>query len=248
VPIGICGHEVDAAILDTDGVVTDTASVHFAAWKDVFDEALRERADGRDVAGFTRSEYLRYVDGVSRYDGVRRWLDARGIALATGNPADPPGRQTACGLGNAKNERFLERLRRDGAPRYESTVALIDWLRAADVPVAVISASRNAGEVLAAAGVDDLFTVRVDGLEMERLDLPGKPEPDIFLEAARRLQVPPEATMVVEDALSGVDAARRGGFGLIVGVDRADQGDELLARGADLVVDDLAELLPREAP
>jgi alpha,alpha-trehalase len=242
------GHEVDAAILDTDGVVTDTASVHFAAWKDVFDSALRALATAADPAPFTRTEYLRYVDGVPRYEGVRRWLDARGIELDQGDPADPAGRDTVCGWGNAKNDQFLQRLRRDGAPRYEGTVALVDWLREAGVPVAVISASRNAAEVLAAAGVEDLFATRVDGIEAERLQLSGKPAPDVFLEAARRLDVTPERSMVVEDALQGVEAARRGGFGLVVGVDRGDQRQALLAHGADLVVDDLAELLPTEAP
>jgi alpha,alpha-trehalase len=248
VSVEIRGRRVDAAILDTDGVVTDTASVHFAAWKDVFDEAIAGWQTVEHRTPFTRREYLRHVDGIPRYEGVARWLAARGVELPRGAPTDPPGQDTVCALGNAKNARFLERLRRDGAPRYDSTVAFVTWLRDAGLPVAVISASRNAREVLAAAGVDELFLARVDGVEAARLGLAGKPEPDVFLEAARRLQAPVERTMVVEDALLGVEAARRGGFGLVVGVDRAEQRETLLERGADLVVDDLAELLPTEAP
>jgi HAD superfamily hydrolase (TIGR01509 family) len=244
VPVVIRGHRIGAAIFDTDGVVTDTASVHFGAWKDVFDEALHAWAPDGRPAPFTRREYLAHVDGVPRYDGVERWLGSRDIELPHGSPADPPGLGTVCALGNAKNERFLERLRRDGVPPYESTVAFVTWLRDAGVPLAVISASRNAAEVLAAAGVDGLFLTRVDGEEAARLDLAGKPEPDVFLEAARRLGVPAGDSMVVEDALLGVEAARRGGFGLVVGVDRAGQRRGLLDQGADLVVDDLAELLP----
>ena len=239
---------IDAAVLDTDGVVTDTASVHFGAWKDVFDEALEAWADGTEITPFSRAEYLRHVDGVGRYDGVARWLASRGLDLPYGDPEDPPGRATVCALGNTKNDRFLERLRRDGAPRYEGTVALLRWLADADVARAVISASRNAAEVLAAAEVDHLFSVRVDGVEAARLGLAGKPAPDVFRLAAERLGVAPDRTMVVEDALQGVEAARRGGFGLVVGVDRAEQRDDLLAAGADVVVDDLAELLPTEAP
>jgi HAD superfamily hydrolase (TIGR01509 family) len=244
VSVVIRGRGIDAAIFDTDGVVTDTASVHFAAWKDVFDEALRSLVSGPEPAPFTRREYLAHVDGVARYEGVARWLASRGIDLPHGSPDDPPGRDTVCGLGNAKNERFLERLRRDGVPPYESTVAFVTWLRDEGVPTAVISASRNAAEVLTAAGADRLFLTRVDGVEAARLDLAGKPEPDVFVEAARRLRVPAARTMVVEDALLGVEAARRGGFGLVVGVDRAEQRGALLDRGADVVVDDLAELLP----
>jgi alpha,alpha-trehalase len=244
VSVVIRGRTIGAAIFDTDGVVTDTASVHFAAWKDVFDEALRSLAGSPEPAPFTRREYLAHVDGVARYEGVARWLESRGIDLPQGSPDDPPGRDTVCALGNAKNDRFLERLRRDGVPPYESTVAFVAWLRDEGVPAAVISASRNAAEVLAAAGADELFLTRVDGVEAARLELAGKPEPDVFVEAAARLGVPAERTMVVEDALLGVEAARRGNFGLVVGVDRAGQRESLLDRGADVVVDDLAELLP----
>lgn len=242
------GHRIVAAILDTDGVVTDTASVHYEAWKQVFDEALRAWGGDTLPEPFTHREYLDHVDGVSRYEGVARWLRSRGIPLPYGSIDDAPGTSTVCAIGNAKNERFLVRLRREGAPRYEGSVRLLSWLREHDVPAAVISASRNAAEVLDAARVDEWFDARVDGVEAGRLGLAGKPEPDIFLEAARRLKASPSATMVVEDALQGVEAARRGGFGLVVGVDRADQRAALLSRGAHVVVEDLGELLDEREP
>lgn len=243
------GVTVAAAILDTDGVVTDTASLHERAWKDVFDEELRRRAsaEGAAVSEFTQEDYLRHVDGVPRYDGVRAFLASRGIEVEEGDPSDPPERDTVCGIGNRKNVRFLERLRGDGAPVYEGTVALLRWLRGQGVATAAISSSRNAAEVIDSAGAADLFDARVDGVEAERLGLRPKPEPDIFLEAGRRLGVEPDRALIVEDAQSGVRAGRRGGFALVVGVDRAEQREDLLAHGADLVVDDLAELLP-EAP
>jgi beta-phosphoglucomutase family hydrolase len=241
--VTIAGRELGAAIFDTDGVVTDTARVHFTAWKDVFDAVLRERSGTGTFDEFTRDDYLRYVDGVPRYDGVRRFLASRDIDLGYGDPADGPEQESVCGVGNRKNEHFLRRLREDGAPAYDGTVSLLRWLRRHEVPLAVISASRNAGEVLAAAGVDELFDTMVDGREAERLGLPGKPDPAVFLEAARRLAVAPAQAMVAEDAQAGVRAARAGGFGLVVGVDRDGQRQQLLAEGADVVVDDLAELL-----
>lgn len=243
------GRELAAAIFDTDGVITDTASVHEHAWKDVFDEYLRSRAErhGEPFAEFTSRDYLAHVDGVSRYDGVRRFLASRGIDLEEGEDQDTPDRETVRGIGNRKNERFLERLRRDGAPAYPGTVALLRWLRGWGIPTAVISASRNAAEVLASAGVAELFDTRVDGVASGELGLAGKPDPAVFLEAARRLGVTPAEALVVEDALSGVEAGRRGGFGLVVGVDRAGHREELAARGADVVVDDVGELLPPEA-
>ena len=246
----LADREIEAAILDTDGVVTDTASVHAAAWKDVFDTYLREREErGEGPAGeFTTEDYLRHVDGVPRYDGVRRFLASRGIELPEGDPDDAADRETICGIGNRKNEHFLHRLRQDGAPAYEGTVALLHWLRARGVPTAVISASRNAAEVLASAGVDDLFDARVDGVEAGRLGLPGKPDPAVFLEAAARLQVDPARAMIVEDAQSGCRAGRDGGFALVVGVDRGQQREQLLAHGAHVVVDDLGELVPHDDP
>ncbi len=241
--VTLAGRELVAAIFDTDGVVTDTARVHFAAWKDVFDTVLRERAGAETADEFTRDDYLWYVDGVPRYDGVQRFLASRNIDLDYGDPSDGPEQETVCGVGNRKNEHFLRRLREDGAPAYDGTLALLRWLREQGLPLAVISASRNAGEVLAAAGVDEFFDTMVDGREAERLGLAGKPDPAVFLEAAERLSVAPAQAMVVEDAQAGVRAARAGGFGLVVGVDRDGQREQLLVEGADLVVDDLAELL-----
>lgn len=244
------GREIAAAIFDTDGVVTDTASVHAAAWKDVFDGYLQERQRRGEgpAQEFTSHDYLEHVDGVGRYDGVRRFLASRGIELEEGDPDDGPDRETVCGIGNRKNEQFLRRLRRDGAPAYDGTVALLRWLRSRGIPTAVISASRNAAEVLASAGVADLFDARVDGVQAQGLGLPGKPDPAVFLEAADRLGVRPAWAMIAEDAQSGVRAGRDGGFGLVVGVDRGAQREQLLAHGADVVVDDLAELLGGQRP
>ncbi len=238
-------HLIDAVIFDMDGVITDTASVHSAAWKRLFDTYLRERADrtGEPFVPFdVDEEYRRYVDGKPRYDGVRSFLASRGIELPEGDPADPPDRETVCGLGNRKNEMFLKHLREHGAEPYGSTVELVRELARRDVPTAAISASRNMSEVLEAAGIGDLFHVRVDGVLADELGLPGKPDPAVFLEAARRLDVGPARAAVVEDALSGVEAGRRGGFALVIGVDRTGDADALRDAGADLVVTDLGEL------
>jgi beta-phosphoglucomutase family hydrolase len=237
--------DVDAVVFDMDGVVTDTASVHTAAWKQLFDDYLRERS-GRTGDQFTPfdadGDYRLYVDGRPRYDGVRSFLASRGITLGEGDPSDPPDRETVCGLGNRKNSHFLDRLRRQGAQAFPSTVRLAEQLRTRGIRTAVISSSRNVDEVLAAAGVGDLFDVRVDGRDSERLGLPGKPDPAVFLEAAGRLRVQPDRAVVVEDALAGVAAGRRGGFRLVIGVDRTGHGDALLDHGADVVVRDLAEV------
>jgi beta-phosphoglucomutase family hydrolase len=236
---------IRALIFDMDGVITDTATAHAAAWKRLFDEYLRARADrtGEPFEPFDiDADYRRYVDGKPRYDGVRSFLDARHIEVPWGDPADPPARETVCGLGNRKNGFFLEYLRAHGAKAYPSTVALVREARARGVGTAAISASRNMSEVLRAAGVADLFDVTVDGVVADELGLPGKPDPAVFEEAARRLRVEPAQAAVFEDALAGVKAGRRGGFGLVVGLDRTGHGDALLAAGADLVVTDLAEL------
>ena len=208
----------------------------------LFDEFLAARPEraGAPFRPFDRDhDYLRFVDGKARYDGVRSFLASRGITLREG---DPPEAQTVCGLGNRKNGYFLERLRSDGAEVYPGSLALLFSLRAEGFLVAVISASRNARQVLEAAGVLDLFDAKVDGVDARDLGLPGKPDPALFLEAARRLGVPPNRAPVVEDALAGVEAGRRGGFPLVIGVDRDGHPDELRAAGADLVVSDLAEL------
>jgi trehalose 6-phosphate phosphatase len=241
----ILGISVDAVIFDMDGVITDTASVHAAAWKRLFDGYLHERADrsGEPFEPFDADgDYRRYVDGKPRYDGVRSFLDSRGIEIPWGDAADRPELETVCGLGNRKNGYFLDHLREHGAEPYPSTVELIRELRASGVATAAISASRNMVEVLEAAGVLDLFDVMVDGVVADDLGLPGKPDPAVFREAARRLGVEPGRAVVVEDALAGVQAGRRGGFGLVIGVDRTGHPDDLSAAGADVVVSDLAEL------
>jgi alpha,alpha-trehalase len=242
--VAIRAGEIDAVIFDMDGVVTDTASVHAAAWARMFDRFLERRASvtGEPFRPFTEDDYRRHIDGKPRYDGVSSFLAARGITLPFGDASDPPDSETVCGLGNRKDRDFLDHLRRDGVAAFPTTVALVERLRRAGVRVAVISASRNLDAVLAAGGVDDLFEVRVGGAEAQRLGLAGKPDPAIFLEASRRLGVPPGRTAVVEDALAGVRAGRSGGFGLVVGVDRTGHRADLESAGADVVVGDLGEV------
>lgn len=240
----------DAVIFDMDGVVTQTALVHAAAWKRLFDDHLRERSErtGEPFVPFdVATDYRRYVDGMPRYDGVRRFLASRGITLPEGTPADPPDAETVCGLGNRKNRTFLARVAEEGVLPFPTTVTLIRRLRERGIRTAIISASENATDILTAAGVIDLFDVQVDGTDSARLGLAGKPDPAIFLEAARRLGVEPPRAVVVEDALAGVTAGRSGGFGLVVGIDRVGLGTAMADLGADLVVGDLGEL-PGSAP
>ena len=236
--------DLDAVVFDMDGVVTDTASVHAQAWARMFDRFLRGRAEmsGGSFSPFTDDDYRRFVDGKPRYDGVRSFLASRGISLPDGDPSDPPDRDTVCGLGNRKDRDFLDHLRNEGIAPFPTTIALLERLRGAGVRTAIISASRNLDEVLAAAGVGDLFEVRVGGVETERLGLPGKPDPAVFVEAARRLAAEPGRSAVVEDALAGVEAGRRGGFRLVIGVDRTGHRSDLEAAGADVVVGDLGEV------
>jgi HAD superfamily hydrolase (TIGR01509 family) len=225
---------LDGCVLDTDGVITRTAEVHFAAWKQVFEDALG--------GTFTEQDYLRLVDGRPRYDGVAAVLADRGVQLEWGAPSDPPDRETVCGLGNRKNAAFRAVLERDGVAPYASTVDFVRDLRAVGVAVAAVSASENQLAVLDAAGVADLFDARVDGVVARQLGLPGKPDPALFLEATARLGVSPAVTAVVEDARAGVEAGRRGGFVPVIGVDRMGQADDLLAAGADVVIRDLRQL------
>jgi beta-phosphoglucomutase family hydrolase len=233
---------IRAVIFDTDGVVTRTATVHAAAWKALFDRYLTLRAEetGEPFAPFDDEDYARYVDGRARYDGVEAFLASRGIILARGDAGDPPDRETVCGLGNRKNEHFLAELREQGVEPFASTLALVRSLRRVGIATAAVSASENCASVLETVGASALFDVRVDGIDATALGLVGKPDPSLFLEAARRLQVQPVDAAVVEDALVGVDAGRRGGFGLVVGVDRTGHADALAASGADVVVSDLA--------
>ncbi len=235
----------DAVVFDLDGVITDTASTHAKAWKRMFDEYLlaRAEADGADFVPFGIDEdYRVYVDGKPRCDGASAFLASRGIELPMGAPDDGPDDPTICGVARRKNDAFMATLEEHGAEAYPSSIAFLEELRRAGFKTAIISASKNCGAVLAAAGATGLFDAQVDGLVAQELELPGKPAPDVFLEAARRIGVEPSRAIVVEDALAGVEAGRAGGFGLVVGVDRLGQADDLLAHGADVVVSDLAEI------
>lgn len=236
----------DAVLFDLDGVLTATAKLHATCWKKMFDEYLLERAatTGETFQPFEiATDYKRYVDGKLRYDGVRAFLDSRGIDLPWGNPEDPPNRATICGLGNRKNELIQDFLASGAVEVFESSVAVVRQLRGAGIRTAVVSASKNCQAILEAAGIVDLFDVRVDGVVAARLQLSGKPAPDTFLEGARQIGVEPERAMVVEDAISGVQAGRAGGFGLVIGVDRKGDPEALRNNGADVVVTDLGELL-----
>jgi len=234
----------DAVIFDMDGVVTDTAAVHAAAWADLFDEVLRDpRAGLASPAPFDPdADYRRYVDGRAREDGVAAFLAARGIDVPIGEPGDPPDAWTVHGLAARKNNLYLRRLNEHGVRVFAGTVDLVRRLRAGDIPVGLVTASRNAHDLLATAELSELFDVVVDGTVAADLALAGKPDPAMFLEAARRLAVDPARAAVVEDAVSGVTAADAGGFGLVVGVDRAGQRAALEAAGAHVVVDDVARL------
>jgi beta-phosphoglucomutase family hydrolase len=237
---------IRACLFDLDGVLTQTAKIHAAAWKEMFDAFLRERAaqTGESFEPFDPvADYDEYVDGKPRYDGVRSFLAARGIALPEGTPDDPPDAATVHGLGNRKNELVLAMIERQGVEVYEGSVRYVRAVRDAGLGRAVVTSSANADEVLAAAGIDDLFDVRIDGVVAAREHLEGKPAPDTFLAAARALEVAPDRAAVFEDALAGVAAGRAGRFGLVVGVDRVGQADELREHGADVVVGDLSELL-----
>jgi alpha,alpha-trehalase len=236
--------DFDAIVLDLDGVITRTAKLHATAWKAMFDDFLADQApEGESPAPFDiQRDYRRYVDGKPRYDGVQSFLTARGIDLPRGSPEDAPGQRTVCGLGNRKNRLFLERLHTDGVEVYASSIALVRALREADLSTAIVSSSRNCKAVLEAAGITDLFDARVDGTDLQRLELPGKPAPDMFREARERLGSDASRTIGVEDALAGVEAAHNAGYGCVIGVARGDQADALRDRGADLVVQDLAEV------
>lgn len=243
---------VRAAIFDLDGVITDTADVHARAWKEMFDGYLKARAEahGEAFRPFdSESDYLRYVDGKPRYDGVQSFLESRGIRLDYGTPQDPPGHETVCGLGNRKNKLYQAFIRQGGVKTYPEAVQLLRQLKADGIKTAIVSSSKNCKPVIEAAQIADLFDVRVDGVVSAERGLEGKPAPDIFVEAADDLQVPPDQGVVFEDALSGVEAGRRGGFGCVIGVDRSGRNPELTDHGADLVVRDLADIdfaaLPR---
>jgi len=236
----------DAVLFDLDGVLTATAKVHAACWKRLFDEFLEERvaATGEPLKPFDIVEdYKRYVDGKLRYEGVRSFLGSRGIDLPEGTPEEPPGNGTICGLGNRKDAMVQDMLEAEGVEVYEGSVKLVEQLRRRGIRTAVVSASKNCKVVLEAARISHLFDQVVDGEVAERLRLPGKPQPDTFLVAAERLGVVPERAVVVEDAISGVQAGRAGGFGLLIGVDRKGDPESLRQGGADIIVRDLSELV-----
>lgn len=229
-------------LLDLDGVLTHTAAQHFEAWKATFDALLR-RHHGDAFEPFTPEDYHRYVDGMARRDGVRRFAASRGLSLPEGTSSDPPTVDTVHGVAANKNERVNQLIRDEGVEVYPDAVTFVRHVRAEGTRTAVVSASRNCAAVLQAAGIADLFDVRVDGITAAERGLSGKPAPDMFLHAAAELGVDPVRCIVVEDALAGVEAGRAGGFGLVVGVDRADRADALRRHGADVVVTDLAALL-----
>ncbi len=230
-----------AVIFDLDGVITKTAEVHSHAWKKMFDGFLQTRS-GANFQAFTQNDYLQYVDGKPRYDGVKSFLSSRGIELPFGDPSDKPELETVCALGNRKNLAFNQVLEKEGVEVFPSTVRWMKWLRENGIRVGVASSSKNCYAVLKAAGLLDLIETRVDGEVAAELHLKGKPEPDIFLTAAENLGVKPHQTIIVEDATSGVAAGRKGNFGLVIGLARENNEQELLANGADLVVSDLEEL------
>ncbi|GAA0412994.1 beta-phosphoglucomutase family hydrolase [Microbispora corallina] len=239
---------VRGCLFDMDGVLTRTATVHAGAWKAMFDDFLRERAErrGEPFVPFDRvDDYDRYVDGRKRLDGTRSFLESRGIDLPEGTPGDPPGSPTLYGLSNRKNDLVRAILDREGVEVYEGSVRYLRAAREAGLRRAVVSSSANTEHVLAAAGLADLVEARIDGVVARRRDLPGKPAPDMYLAGAEALGLKPGEAAVFEDALAGVAAGRAGGFAHVVGVDRVGQADALRDSGADVVVTDLAELLDR---
>jgi beta-phosphoglucomutase family hydrolase len=231
-----------------DGVVTQTALVHAAAWKEMFDGFLRQWAQqhGQPFVPFDEvREYDEYVDGKPRLDGTRSFLESRGIHLPEGSPGDPPGTQTIQGLSNEKNALVLKKIETDGVKVYDGTIAYIKAVRGAGLRTAIVSSSANTVQVLQSAGIEDLFDTRVDGLVAQERHLRGKPAPDTFLAAAQDLGVPASKAAVYEDALAGVEAGHAGHFALTVGVDRVGQAEALKQHGADIVVKDLSELLDK---
>ncbi|MDQ4214366.1 beta-phosphoglucomutase family hydrolase [Microbacterium capsulatum] len=230
-----------AVLFDLDGVLTPTAEVHMRAWKAVFDDVFQMWGITPE---YTDEDYFLYVDGKKRYDGVASLLHSRNVEVPWGSVGDDPEADTICGIGNRKNVAFSEALRRDGIAPYPGSLALLEDLRAAGVPLAVVSSSKNAEEVLGSAGIRDFFAQVVDGVVAEREHLASKPAPDVFRAGAERLGVDPSVAVAVEDATSGVASAVAAGYGVVVGVDRGAGSEALLMNGATVVVDDLARFLP----
>jgi beta-phosphoglucomutase family hydrolase len=239
--------DIQACLFDMDGVLTKTAAVHAAAWKQMFDEFLKTRAQasGGEFRPFDEhDDYDEYVDGKPREDGVRDFLASRDITLPEGHPDDKPDAQTVYGLGNRKNELLLAKIKKDGVEVFDGSVRYLQAIQQAGLRRAVVSSSANTQQVLSVTGLEKYFEVRVDGVTIAQQHLHGKPAPDTYLDAARQLGVEPAHAAVFEDALSGVAAGHAGHFGFVVGVDRVDQAKALAEHGADKVVEDLAELLP----
>lgn len=227
----------DGVLFDLDGVLTPTAEVHMHAWQTMFTELF---AAWEISPPYTEQDYFEYLDGKKRYDGVASLLRSRDVEVPWGDPSDPSDADTVCGIGNRKNDVFSRVLRAEGIAPYPGSLALVDRLLAAGVPIAVVSSSKNAEEVLQVAGLRDRFAIVMDGVVAERENLPSKPAPDVFAEGARMLGVDPARSAAIEDAHSGVQSAAAAGFALVVGVDRGVGADTLLASGAHLVVDDLS--------
>jgi beta-phosphoglucomutase family hydrolase len=243
-----CGlpRQISACLFDLDGVLTDTARIHRHAWKVMFDEFLRRRAleTGEEFVPFdAAADYREYVDGKKREDGVRSFLESRGIELPDGNPDDPDDAETVYGLGNRKNDMFQKVLKEDGVKVFDGSRRYLEAASDAGLGIAVVSSSANTRDVLEITGLDRFVQQRVDGITLRREHIAGKPAPDSYLRGAQLLDVPADAAAVFEDALSGVAAGRAGNFGFVIGVDRVGQAEDLRRNGADVVVSDLAELL-----
>lgn len=236
--------KIHAFIFDLDGVLTETQEEHLKAWKHMFNQYLKERAKltNTEYKPFEDSDYHNYVDGKPRYDGVRDFLKSRNISIPEGNEGDTPNMETVHGLGNRKDEYFEKILNEDGVKVYQSSIDFVRDIRKSGIKTAVVSSSKNCGQVLGVSHIQDLFEVKVDGNDLTRLKIPGKPDPAMFLEAAKRLGVEPKEAAIVEDALAGVEAGRRGNFGLVVGMAHAGDDQELKKHGADIAVYDLRRL------
>ncbi|MEJ2671784.1 MAG: beta-phosphoglucomutase family hydrolase [Deltaproteobacteria bacterium] len=236
----------DAVLFDLDGVLTATAKIHASAWKQAFDEFLEKRAGGKSFKPFDlHSDYEDYVDGKPRYDGAKSFLDSRNIQVPYGDPQDTPDKETVCGIANRKDELFNEAVKKESVEVFEGTIAWIRHLRQVGIKTAVVSSSKHCEAIIKNAGIDNLFDTRMDGKVAEGLKLKGKPAPDTYLKAAEMLGVKAPQAVVVEDALSGVESGRNGGFGLVIGVDRKHDAEALRQHGADVVVTDVREMLSR---
>jgi len=242
----ITSDKFDAVLFDLDGVITDTARMHAACWKVMFNTYLKTRTEktGEEIPQFEiETDYLNYVDGKPRYDGVRDFLASRNIVLDEGTPESPATEESVCGLGNRKNELVNLRIQMHGVKVYQSSIDFVNNIISSGIKIAIVSSSANSRTVLEAAGILDLFPVIVDGVTALERELSGKPSPDMFLEAAKELGVQPEKCVVVEDAISGVQSGKNGNFGLVIGIARKDNYEELKENGADIVIGDLGEII-----